>query len=144
MNKKVIISLSILTLIGLVSLVVANTEEISYQDLALMYMRAEQKAIDYQNRYNALVNVSKDLISRSECYSHGSGSGTQPVQVPEPVETWTSGDSNEDGVCDADDYIVVKRNLGKSCSEPNWCSHTDFNKDGIVDSKDLVILSGCM
>lgn len=46
-------------------------------------------------------------------------------------------DINQDGKVDSLDYIIIKRNLGKTCSEPDWCENSDMNKDGIVSQSEV-------
>lgn len=48
------------------------------------------------------------------------------------------GDTNLDGVVDAIDYMVVKRNLGTS--QNGQAADGDFDKNGVVDWQDLKIL----
>jgi len=53
------------------------------------------------------------------------------------------GDTNNDGVVDAADYITVKRHMGQGVGSAG-ASAGDFDLDGDVDWDDLQILIGAM
>jgi len=58
------------------------------------------------------------------------------------------GDVNGDNVINTDDYLLISRNVGMraldtfdSYPNPDWNSSLDLNKDGVINSLDIEVLS---
>lgn len=65
---------------------------------------------------------------------------TRPLQTPEPTPTASeikTYDLNGDGKINANDNAIVLQNFGKSPKNKK----ADLNSDGVVDQKDLVLMS---
>lgn len=76
---------------------------------------------------------STGTYANSEVYTFHLGAAGEPD---------TPGDANGDGVVDAADYIILKRNMGQSAN--SGPSYGDFNYFGATDWNDLQILIGAM
>ncbi|WP_235922950.1 M12 family metallo-peptidase [Rugamonas aquatica] len=51
------------------------------------------------------------------------------------------GDINADGTINCDDYAIVKASLGKRTGQAGFDARADLNKDGVVDARDLSVVS---
>ena len=166
MNKSTIVLIALISIIGIIAVATALTpvqgfnnkllgiiafnstdwEEFTsiiseeFNQLRMKWIRAEERAITYEIKYNALLNQTKGMITKQECYRGNSNNYVEPER-----ECWLDGDCNCDGVCDLEDYKKILQWFGKSCDDANnWCEHTDFNKNGKTDYSDKVKLDVCM
>lgn len=51
-----------------------------------------------------------------------------------------SGDSNNDNIVNASDFIVLKNTFGKSIGQPGYDNRADFSGDTVVNSSDFILL----
>ena len=52
------------------------------------------------------------------------------------------GDTNQDGIVDIYDAILLATAFSSTPHDPDWNPHADFNSDGLIDIFDAIILAG--
>ncbi len=60
------------------------------------------------------------------------------VEIKEAPNPW---DLNRDNKVDAQDVEIFEKSFGTEVGDPNFNPQADFNKDGIIDGQDLIILA---
>lgn len=98
-----------------------------------VYTGLPLNGLDLQQRYTAYIKGPAQLATASAF-----------TVTPTPMDlgflNLITGDVNEDNVIDANDYNIVKSNLGLTSSSQNWNSNLDFNLDGRINTLDLSIV----
>ena len=90
--------------------------------------------------FNSIKTRNEYYKLKSLCQCHCSPTSCPTLSCEEPEkECWIDGDVDCDGTITFGDFQILQSNfLRDDCEESNdWCSHCDFNKDGIVDVTDF-------
>jgi hypothetical protein len=88
---------------------------------------------------NPITVVAKDTLNNS---SQQQITVTYTPPDTEPVLSPMTVDLNHDGIVNFIDFAILANHwMDDTCSEPDWCEGSDFDKNGIVDIDDLQIFT---